>query len=246
MKFARVRLGLVGLVLFAGTPALADSQAKLATADIAQGEKLFKRCVACHTIEKSGKNKIGPNLYGIVGRPVAQVEGYSYSAAMEAYGGEWTLERLDAFLLQPRGEVKGTKMAFPGLKKEADRVNLIAYLDTFSDEPLQSGAGPEVEEPVEQTAEAEPTGGDNQPIEGDFGLLKVAPGVEATFYACTACHSEMIVAQQGLTRDGWDEMLEWMVDEQGMDEIAEPERSEILDYLATHYNEDRPNFPRPN
>ncbi|MEO3415033.1 aldehyde dehydrogenase [Roseovarius sp. CAU 1744] len=79
----------------------------------------------------------------------------------------------------------------------------------------------------------------------EFGVLFDAPGVETTFYACTACHSEMIVAQQGLTREEWDDMLEWMVEEQGMYEIEEPERSEILDYLAAHYNTDRPNFPRP-
>lgn len=79
----------------------------------------------------------------------------------------------------------------------------------------------------------------------EFGTLFDAPGVETTFYTCTACHSEMIIAQQGLSRAHWDEMLEWMVEEQGMSEIAEPDRTEIIDYLATHYGEDRPHFPRP-
>ena len=78
----------------------------------------------------------------------------------------------------------------------------------------------------------------------EFGVLHEAPGVEETYYTCTACHSEMIVAQQGLTRERWDHMLDWMVEEQGMPEL-EPERREtILDYLAEHYNTDRPNFPR--
>lgn len=81
--------------------------------------------------------------------------------------------------------------------------------------------------------------------EYEFGVLFDAPGVETTYYSCVGCHSERIVAQQGLSRDQWDEMLEWMVEEQGMPEIDEPDRSEILDYLAAHYNEDRPNFPRP-
>ena len=81
--------------------------------------------------------------------------------------------------------------------------------------------------------------------EYEFGVLFDAPGVEETFYTCTACHSERIVAQQGLTRGGWDEVLGWMVEEHGMSEIDEPDRSAILDYLAKHYNEDRPNFPRP-
>jgi len=81
--------------------------------------------------------------------------------------------------------------------------------------------------------------------DSEFGLLYVAPGVEATYYTCTACHSEMIVAQQGLTRAGWDELLDWMVEEQGMPELDDAERAAILDYLAAHYNVDRPNFPRP-
>ena len=81
--------------------------------------------------------------------------------------------------------------------------------------------------------------------DGEFGVLHLAPGVEDTYYACTACHSEMIVAQQGLTRAGWDELLDWMVEEQGMPELDSEERTTILDYLAAHYNEDRPNFPKP-
>jgi cytochrome c len=80
--------------------------------------------------------------------------------------------------------------------------------------------------------------------DSEFGVLKEAPGVETTYYACTACHSEMIVAQQGLTRERWDEMLVWMVEEQGMPELGPEERETILDYLAEHYNTDRPNFPR--
>jgi hypothetical protein len=79
----------------------------------------------------------------------------------------------------------------------------------------------------------------------EYGVLVVAKGVDTTFYTCAACHSERIVAQQGLTRDGWEELLVWMVDEQGMWEIEEPDLSEILDYLATNYNVDRPNFPKP-
>lgn len=80
--------------------------------------------------------------------------------------------------------------------------------------------------------------------DSEFGRLVVAPGVEETHIYCTACHSEMIVVQQGKTRQHWDDLFEWMVKEQGMDEIEEPDRSIILDYLAEHYNEDRPNFPR--
>jgi cytochrome c len=81
--------------------------------------------------------------------------------------------------------------------------------------------------------------------ESEFGALHVAPGVEETYYACTACHSEMIVAQQGLSRERWDKMLDWMVEEQGMLEPEPEERETILEYLAENYGEDRPNFPRP-
>lgn len=78
----------------------------------------------------------------------------------------------------------------------------------------------------------------------EFGLLVNAPGVEETYIHCTACHSEMIVAQQGKTREKWAELFEWMKEEQGMPEIPEPDRSLILDYLEEHYNVDRPNFPK--
>ena len=124
-------------------------------------------------------------------------------------------------------------MSFAGLKKSTDRADLILYLNSFSETPL-----------IFDVAVNNPqTTSEETPLE--FGVLKLAPDVETTFYACTACHSERIIAQQGLNRDHWDEVLEWLVEEQGMSEIDEPERSKILDYLAAHYNEDRPNFPVP-
>jgi len=84
-----------------------------------------------------------------------------------------------------------------------------------------------------------------QAEEGEYGALFEAPGVEETFYACSACHSEKLVAQQGLPRERWERLLDWMVAEQGMTELEPEERAIILDYLTTHYGPDRPHFPRP-
>lgn len=105
----------------------------LAEGDVKKGEKVFKRCKACHKVE-DGKNGVGPHLFGIVGRGVADVDGFKYSKAMVAYGAAdeiWDAKRLDAFLAKPKKEIKGTKMAFAGLKKEKQRVDLISYLETL-------------------------------------------------------------------------------------------------------------------
>src|SRR5690606_23241767 len=108
----------------------------LAKADAAKGEAVFKKCTACHSGEKGGPNKVGPDLWDIVDRPVAAHEGFSYSAGMKdfAKGGEekWTFDNLNHFLTSPKGFVKGTAMGFAGLKKDAERADLIAYLHTLS------------------------------------------------------------------------------------------------------------------
>jgi len=209
----------------------------LAAADLKKGEKVFKKCKACHTVKEGGKNKSGPNLFNIVGADVAAVDGFRYSKGLQKYAGSWTPERLDAFLTKPKKEVKGTKMSFAGLKKEKDRANLIAFLNQNAATPIAFGADATAEAEAAQDAAAE---------EPEFGILVMDKGAEETYYACSACHSEMIVAQQGLTRDGWIEMFEWMVDEQGMSEIDEPDYTLILDYLSKNYGEDRPNFPGRN
>ena len=97
--------------------------------DATAGEKVFKKCKACHVVEE-GKNKTGPSLYGIVGRAAGSVEGYKYSKAIADSGLVWDAETLDAYLTNPKKYLKGTKMAFPGLKKEKDRADVIAYLAT--------------------------------------------------------------------------------------------------------------------
>lgn len=102
----------------------------MASADVAKGAKVFKKCAACHKIE-DGVKATGPSLYGIVGRPVASVAGFGYSDPMSGKGGEWTAEALDVFLTKPSADIPGTKMSFSGLSKDGDRVNLIAYLDSL-------------------------------------------------------------------------------------------------------------------
>ena len=113
-----------------------DIAALMAMGDIASGEKVFKKCAACHSIVKGGKNKIGPALYNVVGRQVGAVNDYKYSKALSNYGKEWTFEELNGFLLKPAKWIKGTKMAYAGLRKESDRASIIKYLNKNSDNPL--------------------------------------------------------------------------------------------------------------
>ncbi|MCP5367228.1 MAG: cytochrome c family protein [Hyphomicrobiales bacterium] len=109
--------------------------AMIGDADVDKGRKLFKKCAACHTPDQGGKNKVGPNLWDIVGRPKASHEGFKYSDGMQGKGGEWTFEDLNHFLAKPKDFVPGTKMAFAGLKKDGDRAEVLAYLRTLSDSP---------------------------------------------------------------------------------------------------------------
>ncbi len=110
--------------------------ALMAMGDLATGEKVFKKCAACHSIVKNGKNNIGPALYNVVGRKVGIISDYKYSKALSEYGKEWTFEELNGYLLKPAKWIKGTKMAFAGLRKEKDRASVIKYLNQNSDNPL--------------------------------------------------------------------------------------------------------------
>ena len=113
-----------------------DIDALMAMGDLTHGEKVFKKCAACHSIVKGGKNNIGPALYNVVGRKIGVVEDYKYSKALASYNKEWALEELNGYLIKPAKWIKGTKMAFAGLRKEKDRASVIKYLNQNSDNPL--------------------------------------------------------------------------------------------------------------
>ena len=107
----------------------------LALGNLAHGEKVFKKCSACHMIASGGKNMIGPNLWGIIGRTAGSAADYKYSKAMVAYAKQWNFEEMNSYLIKPQAYIRGTKMAFAGLRKEKDRASVILYLNSKSDNP---------------------------------------------------------------------------------------------------------------
>ena len=248
----RNRGGLRGLIAglalasAAGGAAASEEEAlaeRLARASPERGEQVFLVCRACHMIDEGAPHTIGPNLWGVIGRPVASAEGYDrYTQGMSSLGGVWTPARLDIYLRQPMVEVQGTTMAFPGVPDAGDRADLIAWLNRNSPAPLDLGAGGDAGAGTGGAAAA--ASATASPAR-DLGLLVAGEGAFETHAYCAACHSERIVAQQGLTRPDWDELLEQMVEEHEMTPIEEPDRARVLDYLAAHYGPDRPNFPRP-
>ncbi|TDR89827.1 c-type cytochrome [Enterovirga rhinocerotis] len=126
----------------AGAPAAAAAPTeplpvRLAAADPAKGQASAKKCIACHVFEKGGPNKIGPGLYGVVEHDKATHAGFNYSSGLKAKGGKWTYEDLDHFLENPRGFAPGTIMAFAGIPNAQERANILAYLKTLSDSPVE-------------------------------------------------------------------------------------------------------------
>jgi len=108
----------------------------LSLGTVEHGEKVFKKCSACHVVAKGGKNKIGPALYGILGKKSGSATGYKYSKALIAHGKVWSFTEMNSYLIKPQAHIKGTKMAFAGLKKEKDRASVILYMNSKSDNPL--------------------------------------------------------------------------------------------------------------
>lgn len=158
-------------------PAFAPVTPLMASADAEEGENVFKKCASCHTLEKGGANKVGPNLYNIVGRPIASHEGFSYSDELIAFGEgkDWTYEELNGFFWKPKTYVRGTAMGFVGLKDVQDRADVIAYLRTFADTPAPLPE-PEAAEEEAQPAEgiAAPANDDAQPA-ADTAPADTAP-----------------------------------------------------------------------
>ncbi|PSM16640.1 MULTISPECIES: c-type cytochrome [Nitratireductor] len=154
-----------------GGPAVPEIEpiaVRLASADAGAGENVYKKCAACHTVDNGGANKVGPNLWDIVNRPIATHEGFSYSGAMQEFAQDgtvvWDYQHLDDFLASPKGLVKGTAMGFAGIKKPDERADLIAYLHTLSDSPAPL---PEVPTEEEAAQADDATAGDQPAAETD-------------------------------------------------------------------------------
>jgi len=112
-----------------------DLSSLFANGDISHGEKVFKKCAACHSINKNGGNKIGPKLWNVMFRPVGAITDYKYSKALSEYKKDWTWEEMNGFLIKPAKWVKGNKMGFAGIKSDKDRASVILYLNQNSDNP---------------------------------------------------------------------------------------------------------------
>ena len=120
----------------AASSEIIDIKALLASGTIEHGQKVFRKCSACHVVAKGGKNKIGPVLYGILGKQSASVSDYKYSKALIAHGKVWSFAEMNSFLIKPQAHIKGTKMAFAGLRSEKDRASVILFMNSKSDNPL--------------------------------------------------------------------------------------------------------------
>lgn len=160
-------------------PEIEPIAVRLASADAGAGESVYKKCAACHTADNGGANKVGPNLWDIVNRPIASHEGFSYSGAMQEFAQDgtvvWDYQHLDDFLASPKGLVKGTAMGFAGIKKPDERADLIAYLHTLSDNPAPLPEVPSEEE----AAQADGTAADAATGEKPAAEANAEPAAES-------------------------------------------------------------------
>jgi len=156
----------------------------LAKASAEKGEKAARKCATCHTFKQGEKAKIGPNLWNVVENDKANNEGFAYSGALKEQQGKWTYEELNTFLHDPKASVPGTKMVFPGVKKDSERADIIAYLRSLSDSPpaLPKGGGGEGggEKPAGGAETEQPQGGGGPQGAGPGGKPAAQPGGDAT------------------------------------------------------------------
>ncbi|WMN88997.1 c-type cytochrome [Vibrio parahaemolyticus] len=205
----------VALIALSSGVAFADEEL------IAAGEQQAMVCKACHQFEPNGVTVVGPPLWGIAERTIASFEGFNYSEGIKQHQGKWDAEKLDAFLASPTEFAPGTNMVFPGVKDPGSRAAIIAWLATKNPSPpdwITPSSGMEVK-----------SAGD--------GILTPGENMELVAAICSACHSLHMVAQQGLSRSRWDKMLDWMIEEQGMEELDGDNREAVLDYLSTYYGQ---------
>ena len=232
--------GIAGAAGVAGETSLRE---RLAAASPERGEKVFRVCRACHTIGAGAPHTLGPNLWAWSAVPWPRPKD-STDIRRPCRRSEESGLRSAWYLRQPAAEVRGTAMVFPGIPDAGDRADLIAWLNRNS--PAPADTGPErAAGRGAVTAVGGETSAPRSVRPPELGVLVNEEGAEETHAYCTACHSERIVAQQGLTRADWEEVLEQMVEENGMDPVEEPDLGRILAYLATHYGPGRPNFPNP-
>ncbi|WP_371347335.1 cytochrome c family protein [Ancylobacter sp. IITR112] len=161
----------------------------LAAASPEKGAAQAKKCAACHNFVEGAGAKVGPDLYAVVGRPIGSVDGFAYSAAMKAHGGDWTFENLNDFIKSPKTDIPGTAMGFAGIAKDTDRADLIAYLNTLSHNPLplpSPDATPAAAEPAATQPASGETGGNVPPPAGPAAPATTVPAPEPAAPAAPA------------------------------------------------------------
>lgn len=211
----------------ANTNAAANLAERIAQSNPDQGRRHAVLCAACHAVEKDQASRIGPNLWNIVDRPMASMASFHYSKALRDRKGVWDYEQLDAFLQSPSGYAPGTYMVFQGIADEKVRAQVIRYLASLSDNPTEfPDSTPALIEPQQEVFD---------PFGADWPKGK---GRTLTGNTCSVCHSLAIVKQQGQTRAGWAELIDWMVEEQGMAALPEADLEVVLQYLGEHFNID--------
>lgn len=213
-------------VLIAITAKAEDTFAKLKK----KGATSALACTACHDLTPAKQIKIAPPLWEVLGRPIASIENFPYSAVLKRQKGSWTIDEIDIFLTNPvnyRGET--STMGYLVTSKQ-NRLEIIAYLTTLGENSEQTALFQKKIATEGIFASEESTTPQN------WDGLPAGTGQQKVFYTCNICHSLAIVKQQKLSRSSWEETLDWMVEEQEMSELNAEDKKIVLDYLSTYFN----------